>query len=495
MSSLRTAHWIKVGGRVLADLTLFIAAFLAANYIRFTTLFRLDDYLAPIVGGAVVLALAAYVLGLYSVESHRHSSFVVHVLLMIGAFAVAVIAMLLLGYLRFDQRVGRGFMALGCALAFPPILLNHWFLYHRGGYIKQRLLVLADSESELADLARLSRMRLNGHEIVGRMTATLQPDGDDRCLGSIGQVRKLLRQHKIDRVVFDEARMDDARCRPFLRKLRYGGFPCSTFASLYENALHYTPLHIVSSQWLGHVENASRSLYFGKLKRLFDIVTSLVLLVLLSPALLAGMAMVRFFSPEGPVFFKQVRVGRFGRKFWIYKLRSMRTDAEKAGAVWSTRGKDARVFPGGSLLRKFRVDEIPQLLNVLRGEMSFVGPRPERPEFVRMLSREIPFYGERHMIQPGLTGWAQVCYPYGSSVEDARRKLEYDLYYLKNAGVIFDFLILLDTVRVVLLGGLRNATPSIVPPAAVAAPTARDAGDPAARNPATEVVMVTPGGH
>jgi lipopolysaccharide/colanic/teichoic acid biosynthesis glycosyltransferase len=175
--------------------------------------------------------------------------------------------------------------------------------------------------------------------------------------------------------------------------------------------------------------------------------------------------MVRFFSPEGPVFFRQERVGRFGRRFQIYKLRSMRTDAEKGGAVWSSVSKDPRVFPGGAFMRKYRIDEIPQLLNVLRGEMSFVGPRPERPEFISKLARALPYYQERHMIQPGLTGWAQVCYPYGSSVEDSARKLEYDLYYLKHAGVIFDFLILLDTIRVVVGGGLKQAAvrPTVTP--------------------------------
>jgi lipopolysaccharide/colanic/teichoic acid biosynthesis glycosyltransferase len=216
-------------------------------------------------------------------------------------------------------------------------------------------------------------------------------------------------------------------------------------------------MRLINLDWLIQTENTSRDLYFSKLKRLFDIVSSLVLLIALSPALLLGMLVVKVFSPDGTVFFKQQRVGRFGKKFWIYKLRSMRDDAEHAGPVWSIVGKDPRVFPGGALLRKYRIDEIPQLINVLKGEMSFVGPRPERPEFVSMLAKEIPFYNERHMIHPGLTGWAQVCYPYGSSVEDASRKLEYDLYYLKHAGVIFDFLILLDTIRVVLGGGIKQA--------------------------------------
>lgn len=238
--------------------------------------------------------------------------------------------------------------------------------------------------------------------------------------------------------------------------LRYLGFHCNSLISECEKHLHYVPLHLVSMNWLLTSELSARNLYFSKLKRLFDIVTSLLLLVVLAPFLIVGVAIVRIFSPEGPVLFKQERVGRFGRRFQIYKLRSMRTDAEKAGPVWSSVSKDPRVFPGGAFLRKYRIDEIPQLWNVLRGEMSFVGPRPERPEFVAGLSRALPYYQERHMVQPGLTGWAQVCYPYGSSTDDAKCKLEYDLYYLKHAGVVFDCLILLDTIRVVLGGGLKD---------------------------------------
>jgi lipopolysaccharide/colanic/teichoic acid biosynthesis glycosyltransferase len=157
------------------------------------------------------------------------------------------------------------------------------------------------------------------------------------------------------------------------------------------------------------------------------------------------------------LFFRQERIGRFGKRFQILKLRSMRTDAEKNGPQWSSASGDSRVFTGGAFLRKYRIDEIPQLLNILRGDMSFVGPRPEQPAFVETLSKVLPFYEERHMIHPGLTGWAQVSYPYGATTEDAQCKLEYDLYYLKHAGIAFDLLVLLDTVRVVLVGGMKAA--------------------------------------
>ncbi len=450
------AHWIKIATRSMRDALLFTAAYFLANYARFSMLFRMDDYVLPIAAGAVVLASSLYILGLYSVESHRRRSFTFHLILLTFGFALALLAVTLVGYLSFDQRVGRGFMALGCLFSYPLLVLNHWLLYHKSSIAPMRVAMIVESPEQQEEYERLLAARTHGVHVVGYITAPDQESEYPSRLGSLRHLRKIIRQHKIDRILFCEESMNSESTRSQLRQLRYLGFNCAPLLSLYENASSRVPLRLINLNWLIQTENPSRNLYFSKLKRLFDILSSLILLVLLSPALLLGMLIVKAFSPGGPVFFRQQRVGRFGKKFSIYKLRSMRTDAESSGPVWSTVGKDPRVFPGGALLRKYRIDEIPQLINVLRGEMSFVGPRPERPEFVSMLAKELPFYNERHMIHPGLTGWAQVCYPYGSSVEDAARKLEYDLYYLKHAGIIFDFLILLDTIRVVMGGGIKQ---------------------------------------
>jgi len=151
------------------------------------------------------------------------------------------------------------------------------------------------------------------------------------------------------------------------------------------------------------------------------------------------------------VFYKQKRVGFRGSVFEVIKFRSMRVDAEKNGAVWAKAG-DARVTRVGNVIRKLRIDELPQIINVLKGDMSFVGQRPERPEFVAQLSETIPYYSERHWVKPGITGWAQLCYPYGASERDALEKLQYDLYYVKNHSLLFDFMVLAQTAEVVLLG-------------------------------------------
>jgi len=185
-------------------------------------------------------------------------------------------------------------------------------------------------------------------------------------------------------------------------------------------------------------------------KRCFDIVFSLALLLFTLPLMLLTAAAIVLDS-KGPVFYRQERVGLNGRPFPVIKFRSMCADAEKDGAPqWAAR-RDARVTRVGVLIRKLRIDELPQLFNVLRGEMSLVGPRPERPGFVEEFTRQIPFYAERHCVKPGITGWAQVNYPYGASLDDARNKFAYDLYYVKNRGMFLDLIVVFQTVRVILL--------------------------------------------
>jgi exopolysaccharide biosynthesis polyprenyl glycosylphosphotransferase len=185
----------------------------------------------------------------------------------------------------------------------------------------------------------------------------------------------------------------------------------------------------------------------------FDIASSSLLLLLAMPLMLLTAVLIKLESGlGGPIFYLQERVGEGGETFRVIKFRSMRTDAERDGvARWAT-SNDDRVTRVGRVIRKLRIDELPQVLNVLRGEMSFVGPRPERPTFVEQLEREIPYYGLRHAVKPGITGWAQLRYAYGASVKDAEEKLKYDLYYVKNQSLMFDLLVLLQTVEVVLFG-------------------------------------------
>ena len=193
---------------------------------------------------------------------------------------------------------------------------------------------------------------------------------------------------------------------------------------------------------------SSGRILFSAAKRIFDILVSVILLLLTAPLIVIFALLVKLDS-KGPAFFRQRRVGLYGETFDLIKLRSMRVDAEKDGAKWAEED-DPRVTRIGRFIRKVRIDELPQSWSVLKGDMSFVGPRPEVPKSVDDLQEQIPFYGERHMVKPGITGWAQINYPYGASIEDSRKKLEYDLYYAKNYTPFLDLLILLQTVRVIL---------------------------------------------
>jgi sugar transferase (PEP-CTERM system associated) len=227
------------------------------------------------------------------------------------------------------------------------------------------------------------------------------------------------------------------------------GIPITDLSAFYEKVRGEVPIDSLKASWLIYGSGFEQGSVRTFIKRAFDLLVSLVLFVATAPVMLVTALAIKLESP-GPVIFRQVRVGRAGRPFTVLKFRSMRADAEKDGvARWATAG-DARVTAVGRIIRKLRIDELPQLINVLRGEMSFVGPRPERPEFVAGLKEQIPFYDLRHSVKPGLTGWAQVRYCYGASVEDARTKLQFDLYYVKNHSLFLDILVLFETVRVIL---------------------------------------------
>jgi sugar transferase (PEP-CTERM system associated) len=230
-------------------------------------------------------------------------------------------------------------------------------------------------------------------------------------------------------------------------KLR--GVPVFDEAGFCEQHLGRIDLDGVHADWLLFADGFASGRASNVAKRAFDICVSLALLLLTLPLMLLIAALVRIDS-VGPVLYRQQRTGLHGRPFTLLKFRSMTMDAEQGGNPRWAIQQDPRITRVGSFIRPMRIDELPQLINVLRGEMSMIGPRPERPHFVEQLARIIPFYNERSYVKPGITGWAQVNYPYGASVEDARQKLSYDLYYVKNRSLLLDVLILIATIRVIL---------------------------------------------
>jgi sugar transferase (PEP-CTERM system associated) len=272
-----------------------------------------------------------------------------------------------------------------------------------------------------------------------------------RVIGLCADLASVVAKNKVDRVVVE---LQDRRGRlpiEHLLQLKTRGVAIEEATSLYERISGKIAIENLKPSWM--IFNAgfqvSRTALFQK--RFLSIAVSVVLLILLFPLALLIMALIKLDS-AGPVFFRQDRVGQNGKIFTLWKFRSMRADAEKeTGPVWATPGTDSRVTRIGKILRRTRLDEVPQLINVLRGDMSMVGPRPERPHFVKELASMIPFYQIRHAVKPGVTGWAQINYEYGSSVRDAVEKLQYDLFYIKHMSWLLDTVIVFETIKTVLV--------------------------------------------
>jgi exopolysaccharide biosynthesis polyprenyl glycosylphosphotransferase len=282
------------------------------------------------------------------------------------------------------------------------------------------------------------------------------------CDGNDLEALNLPETDNIDAIAVSEsARLDDVLLQDLLARRGSGSSICSLVVWA-EQHLQRVPPELFSSRWLVQAEGfeLQPGRWGWRLKRLGDLVVASGLLLLTAPLLLAAAALIRL-EDGGPIFYGQQRTGLYGERILIWKLRSMRQNAERSGARWASRN-DARITTVGNWLRRLRIDELPQLVSVLSGDMSLIGPRPERPELELDLEEKIPHYRVRHWVRPGLSGWAQVCYPYGASIEDSRMKLSYDLYYLRNANLMLDFLILIKTLRLVARG--QGAVPQQLSP-------------------------------
>ena len=352
--------------------------------------------------------------------------------------------------------LGRGVFVIAAILVIVITIgwrmIFVWATKHMGPH--ERILLVGTNEAAIRLARELYDRRAElGVVIVGfvdpdpaRLGQVLMNPG---IIGTVEDIPDLVRTLAVDRVVVS---LTDARGKLSMDKLlemRMAGVSFAQLPSVYEEYTGKIAVDNLRPSWLIFSDGFSKVSESGGVKRVIDIVGSALMLALAQPVMvLAGLA-IRFTSP-GPILYKQQRVGMNGRVFTIYKFRSMKVDAEAStGAVWATPGRDPRVTTVGAFLRRSRIDELPQLWNVLHGDMSLVGPRPERPEFVSSLTEQIPFYGQRHAVRPGLTGWAQVRYAYGASVEDALEKLQYDLYYIKNRSTALDVYIIFETLKTV----------------------------------------------
>jgi len=353
--------------------------------------------------------------------------------------------------------IGRGVFLLSAGLVVGVIIgwrvVFMWIA--RTASPRERLLIVGAGPAsvELARELRDERQDL-GVEIVGFVDAAPVPADQTApnpgVIGSIDEIPAIVRRASVDRVVVS---LSDARGKlPMdrLLEMKLDGVRFDHLASVYEEYTGKIAVENLRPSWLIFSEGFRKRPWLMAAKRAVDVIVAAIGFVVSFPVMLLVALAIRLTSP-GPALYRQQRVGLHGRPFTLHKFRTMRVDAEaQTGAVWA-KEDDPRVTPVGRFLRRSRLDELPQFWNVLNGDMSLVGPRPERPEFVSGLTRQIPFYGQRHVVRPGLTGWAQVRYSYGASVEDAMQKLQYELYYIKNMSMALDLYVIAETVKTVLV--------------------------------------------
>ena len=402
-------------------------------------------------GFAAIMLTTMIAVGVYGAEalrSLRYAGARLLVAISLGTIAISFVDWSLRGGHFWRSTLAYAMLASAILLVANRLVIGGILGAHA---FRRRVLVLGAGHR--ADrLRQLGERPEVGFVIVGYIGMSDSKPVIDEAINrsAIHNLKRFVENLGVSEVVLAlEERRNSLPLSDLLR-IKTAGVHVNEFSSFIERETGRVDLDTVNPSWLIFSDGFSSGRAVSSVaKRLFDVAASLLLLILSLPLIVIFAILVKLDS-RGPAFFRQTRVGLYGQPFDVVKLRSMRTDAEAAGgAQWATTN-DPRVTRIGRFIRKVRIDELPQAWSVLKGEMSFVGPRPERPEFVADLEDKLPYYAERHMVKPGITGWAQINYPYGASIEDSRHKLEYDLYYAKNYTPFLDLLIILQTLRVVL---------------------------------------------
>ena len=439
---------------------LFISVY-TAHLLRFYTaeadpLSNIEDLWIKASIFATITPIAMLSLGLYQ-GIIREGMAGVMLRIAISFVASSIIASLIF-FIFPALTLGRGVMTIAflqCFFIFGTIR-SIFFSIVDSNTLKKRVLVYGAGQTASHIDAKLRRKSdRRGFDIIGYMPLEHQVRAIDESKQVITDLSLFdySTENNVDEIVVatsdinQEIQVDD------LVDCKLHGITVIDILTFFEREAGQIRVDIIDPAWLVTSEGFHQSQIQNSIKRVFDIFVSLIVLLVASPFLL--LTIIAIWIEDGfkaPVFYSQIRVGKNGLQYKVYKFRSMRVDAEKAGnAIWASK-TDSRVTRVGSFIRKTRLDEFPQIANVLNGTMSFVGPRPERPEFVEKLRQEIPYYNDRHLVKPGVTGWAQLLYPYGSSVNDSYQKQLFDMYYVKNHSFFLDCLIILQTVEVVLFG-------------------------------------------
>jgi sugar transferase (PEP-CTERM system associated) len=445
---------------LLAEATVLFGAIMAAVYLRLGAddagieLFVKYGFLkAGLATGYCLTAFYFYDLYDFLVMHDRREL----VLRLVQALGLGWVALAITFYAFPHLMLGRGVSLVALPLALSLMvgwrLSIHWFLGHPE--IGERILVVGSGENAIEIAREILGRKDAGYRIVGFVDNDPALVGksliNPRVIGLSRDLDQIVQSENVDRIVVSMGeRRGQFPTSELLHLSLGGGVSIEEGASFYERLTGRVSLDMIRPSWLIFSGRGRQARIAGLFRNVMHRLVALIGAILSLPIALVTMVLIKLESP-GPVLYKQERVGENGKPFVIMKFRSMRVDAEKEGPVWASNADD-RATRVGRIIRKIRVDEIPQFWNILRGEMSFVGPRPERPHFVAQLAEEIPYYEQRHLIAPGLTGWAQIKYPYGASIEDARQKLQYDLYYVKNQSLVLDAIILFETIKIILFG-------------------------------------------
>ena len=407
--------------------------------------------IGPLASFAVSIQTAMIAVGVYGTEALQSIRYALARLLV--AISLGVLFLSVMHFVLPDITLWRSNSLYAMGLAIGLLLtIRLWVGWVLGGEACKRRLVVLGAGNRAHRIREIEERKGSGFLVVGYIAmndgAQVIPAAINR--NAIYNLADFVVRLGASEVVLALEERRNALPLSDLLRIKTTGVHVNEISTFLERETGRVDLDSVNPSWLIFSDGFPAGRRLSSIaKRLFDIVASSILLLLTGPVILLAALLVKLTS-KGPAFYRQQRVGLFGEEFWIVKLRTMRQDAELSGqAVWAEKD-DPRITRLGYWLRKLRIDELPQTWTVLKGEMSFVGPRPERRQFVEDLEQHLRYYAERHMVKPGITGWAQINYPYGASIEDARHKLEYDLYYAKNYTPFLDLLILIQTLRVIL---------------------------------------------
>lgn len=434
---------------------LLMVAVYAGKFLRFADSGRLPEELYRHAPDAAIFVVV-FMLAMHAVGVYRHEALADTRVMFLRLSASFLIGFVVIGAVQYTfPSIELWRSALGIAILLGLTEIVCFRITARrvvtSHVLKRRVLVLG-SGSRAARIEALELKRQSPNFVcMGfiQMNSEMTRVSGARVLGQAADLVRVAEKMEIDEIIVAvEDRRKEMPVNDLLH-LKLSGVDIIEFSTFWEKETGRVDLDTVHPSWMIFSDGFGGTSATRLVKRGFDLIVSISFLVLTLPVLAATALLIKL-DTRGPIFYRQERVGQHGRPFMLLKFRSMVTDAERDGVPqWAGSG-DARVTRVGRVIRQTRIDEIPQVFNVLLGDMSFIGPRPERPFFVQELGTKIPYYAERHRVKPGITGWAQINFPYGASVEDAKQKLEYDLYYIKNHSIFLDCIILLQTARVVL---------------------------------------------